>query len=364
MQKENILKASEELNKWEINEMAERQIRRMQNDGLTIKIPQENVYDKFVNLVDKRRIVLEKKAEILQDYYGDSRLGKDLFLDHLNDTRLYDYSKYLLTASLLGYNTYSKLIHRTVLMGWPSLVLSLVGVHATTRYLSNNSLESRIERPWKIHTYRMSKGLGPTNVKWNTNKGTYTNFMDRSLYRYKPDDYLYRTIQSIIPVSVKEKIPVDKKNFPWIPEGLDILKFGSYKVEKDKNMTKYNFNVPKGSRLLNNYDILNFVTNQKKKLSDYNPFKQFDTFRPEFMNGIMTIYRPQHEEKYDTLEARSEKEIIREGELISPINEYERNNLFSMDSEIKWSLPEYYDRHLHRIVNWSKDVKEKFGSYF
>ena len=46
-------------------------------------------------------------------------------------------------------------------------ISTILALQFAGRHFSNNWLESRIERPWKIHAYRMSKGLGPTNVPSN-----------------------------------------------------------------------------------------------------------------------------------------------------------------------------------------------------
>jgi hypothetical protein len=137
------------------------------NDGMTIKIAQDNLYDKLINAFDHRRIVLEKKAEILHDYYGDRLLAKELFSDYTSYKRKTTGVANILSFGIVGVNMYTRVMANSVFLGKFGTIASILAIQATGRYFSNNWLEKKIDTPWKIHNYRMSKGLGPTNRKDN-----------------------------------------------------------------------------------------------------------------------------------------------------------------------------------------------------
>jgi hypothetical protein len=146
---------------------ADRDFRIVRDDGMTLKIPQDNLMDWIINTIDHRRLELEKKSEILHDYYGDRLLAKDLFQDYLSHKKWYSGTANLLSFGILGLNAYSRVMSNSVFMKKFGTISSIVALQCAARYFSNNWLESRIDRPWKIHTHRMSKGLGPTNVPSN-----------------------------------------------------------------------------------------------------------------------------------------------------------------------------------------------------
>jgi len=171
----HMLSARKEIDKFYINQFAEREHRINLDDGMIIKIPEENILDRAINSVDKRRLVLEKKASIIHDYYGDSLVGKDIMKDYLSSKKWYSGVANGLSLALLSVNLYSKVLMSSVFMGKVGTTLGLIAIQSTFRYLSNNSLEKSISRPWKVHTYRMEKGLGPTNVATNYHPEKLTN---------------------------------------------------------------------------------------------------------------------------------------------------------------------------------------------
>jgi hypothetical protein len=151
-------------------EIANRENNLYNKDGMTLRIPQDNFLDTLINTVDGRRIQLEKKAEILHDYYGDRLLAKDLFKDYL-DQKFYKVGfANLLSAGLVGANFYSKLFKSSYLMGKVGTLATLAAVQCVGRTLSNNWLENHIDRAWKIHTFRQSKGMTGTNLNRNQHK--------------------------------------------------------------------------------------------------------------------------------------------------------------------------------------------------
>ena len=163
----NILIARKELDKYFLNPPAENQLKVLNDDGMKIKIAQDNNLDKLINLIDSRRIILEKKAAIINEYYGDSLIAKDVFKDYLKEKKYYAGTANLLSAALLGANLYSRVMKNSVFMGKLGSVITIIGLQTMMRHLSNNSLEKTIERPWKIHSHRMEKGMGPTNYAGN-----------------------------------------------------------------------------------------------------------------------------------------------------------------------------------------------------
>lgn len=139
-------------------------------DGMSLKITQENFLDTIINSVDSRRIQLEKKAEILHDYYGDRLLAKDLFKDYL-DQKFYKIGlANVLSIGLVGGNFYTKFFKGNLFMGKYGTLATLAAIQCVGRNLSNNWLENHIERAWKIHTYRQSNGLTGTNLRRNNHE--------------------------------------------------------------------------------------------------------------------------------------------------------------------------------------------------
>ena len=113
---------------------------------------------------------LEKKAEILHDYYADRLLAKDLFKEYL-DQKFYKIGlANVLSAGIIGANGYSKLFKSSYLMGKVGTLATIGAIQFVGRNLSNNWLENHIERSWKIHTFRQSNGMTATNIRSNQHK--------------------------------------------------------------------------------------------------------------------------------------------------------------------------------------------------
>jgi hypothetical protein len=167
---QSVAQAKKDAEKYQILEPAEQEYNILRNDGMTLKIVQDNMIDWVVNKVDNKRIILEKKAEILHDYYGDRLIARDMFKDYLS------YKKYtggianLLSAGLIGANLYTRVMKNSILMGKVGTISTIIALQSLGRYYSNKWLESQIENPWRIHTNRMAQGLGPTNVPHNHHK--------------------------------------------------------------------------------------------------------------------------------------------------------------------------------------------------
>jgi len=165
--RENLFKARKEIDKFYINKFAEQENRILRDDGMIIRIPEENFLDRLINTLDKRRVILEKKASIIHDYYGDSLVAKDIMKDYLSTKRWYSGVANGLSLALLSANLYSKVLLNSVFMGKVGTAVGILALQSISRYLSNNNLEKKLSRPWQIHTYRMEQGLGPTNKPEN-----------------------------------------------------------------------------------------------------------------------------------------------------------------------------------------------------
>lgn len=164
---ESINKAFDDSNKNVILDQAVREKNLFNKDGMSLRITQDNFLDRIINSADGRRIQLEKKAEILHDYYGDRLLAKDLFKDYL-DQKFYKVGfANLLSAGLVGGNLYTKVFKGSYLFGTFGTLASIAAIQCVGRNLSNNWLENHIDRAWKIHTYRQSNGMTGTNVRSN-----------------------------------------------------------------------------------------------------------------------------------------------------------------------------------------------------
>jgi hypothetical protein len=164
---ESINKAYKESNANILMDTAVRENYLFNKDGMTLKITQDNLLDKLINTIDARRIQLEKKAEILHDYYADRLLAKDLFKDYLDQKFFKIGLANALSVGLIGANFYTKLFKSSNLMGKVGTLATIASIQYVGRNLSNNWLENHIERAWKIHTYRQSNGLTGTNLRSN-----------------------------------------------------------------------------------------------------------------------------------------------------------------------------------------------------
>jgi hypothetical protein len=127
---------------------------------------------------------LEKKAEILHDFYGDRLIAKDLFKDYLEQKKYKSGFANLLSVGLVSANAYTKVMRSSIFMGKWGTFGSIVALQSIGRNLSNNWLEKKIERPWKIHTYRQSNGLNATNIRRNTHSEVLNTTADFDFVKF------------------------------------------------------------------------------------------------------------------------------------------------------------------------------------
>lgn len=141
---QNIEKAFRDSDKFRFIEQAQREHNIHHNDGMTLKIAQDNILDWVINTVDGRRLKLEKQAEILHDYYGDRLLAREIFDRYLGYKQFTGGAANLLTLGLLGANMYSRVMKNSVFMGKVGTVASVLALQYAGRTLSNNYLEKQI----------------------------------------------------------------------------------------------------------------------------------------------------------------------------------------------------------------------------
>ena len=224
---EGLLSERAKLDNFTVNSAADREANITSNEGMKLKIPQASIYDRIVNLIDNRRIVLEKKAEILHDYYGDALICKDLFKDYLKEKNKWFLLQSSATAGLLGMSAYLHLYHNTILMKKMGLLTSLIAIHAVSRHFSNDYLEKKVERPWKIHTYRMSKGLGPTNIPSNHHSDEVIISYSIKGNDFKKKLYLdfFSNKSQLNVTNLGRKIAVNDGHFNYFPESAHLGQF-------------------------------------------------------------------------------------------------------------------------------------------
>lgn len=212
----NLTQAYNNLDKYTLNEVALKELRKLTTDGLDIKISNESLYDKIINTFDKKRVILEKKSDILHHCYKDTTYAKDLSLDQQYDTRFINAAKYIGITGLLGYNIFTQAVCKTPFLKTPGLLVSIGLIHCLERKISNSMLEKRIERPWKIHAHRLSKGLGPTNVRDYLDKDNYGSMQKQAKENDKVVNYLHNEKFNYFNLSIynKENLLARNLNHP------------------------------------------------------------------------------------------------------------------------------------------------------
>jgi hypothetical protein len=355
---DSLNKAYKEIDKYTISDMAKRDLNVAKDDGMTINIPEDNLLDKIINKVDHRRLVLEKKAEILNDYYGDRLLTKDLFKDYIGQKKFNSHITYLLSVGLIGANVYTRIMKNSILMGGVGTIVTIAALHTTGRYLSNNWLEDRIERPWKIHNYRMSKGLGPTNLPNNDHNEILTSPLRFHKIQINTSDLLFGTDRKLVINALAHKTPLDKEHFPYVPDGahhnklvlLEEVTPERWKYQLGKYTNKYEgglsdmfapaYGHPAASESrIPKYDPLLYLSREYM-------WENYNIYRPSRMYK-KSIFSPQRPE-----DVRDDKIIIN--------NEY-IHNFDSADSQP--DLPEW-SKDLAKVVNITKDSLDLVSIYY
>lgn len=370
MKIENIKKAYEELDKYTLNDVALSDLKKLTEDGTSIKIPNENIYDKLINTFDNRRVILEKKSDILHKYYADTALCKDLTKDQQKDFLPYNILKNSAIFSLLGYTAYSSIVHRSPFLKLPGLVISLTAIHSVFRYGYNNMLEKRLETPWRIHLHRVSKGLGPTNFIGNDHKDYYgtlnRNYEERLA---KKPDYLYeekKTYYDVLSIYKKQhKFKSIEKIELYNDESLKNGFFNT-KYNKDKNSDKFfmDWQEQYYSKERGEEDLLKSANGQKvgdKEIS-YAEIKNAEYFKKlkEEANRNEIIFKPQTFLSYETFEPQNANEIG-ENNTINFKNSYDNVMEFASANSGNPSYLSTYIANLNFLKSHSKQLIFDWG---
>lgn len=342
MKTENIKKAYDDLSRYSINEVALNELRKHTSDGVVVRISQETLYDRLVNLLDNRRVVLQKKSDILHHFYKDSTLAKDLTLDHQSSTLGLNLLSYGSMLGLTGYTLFTYLAHPSPFLKLPGLSLGLLSIHCINRHFQNNSLEKRLELPWKIHTYRISKGLGPTNAR-SKNKDIYTmnkmeNYLHDKTFNGEEDDYLHMEKKIL-----RNDLSIYKKFSPYplydsfSKNKLNSELYPSYFLNNDKNRPHLNTNNLKDA----------------KEIKDKNLKSRYNVDKVATSSNI--IMKPQNYLSYETFEPSNPQEFsVRKS--INYQNKFDNPLLLSSSFT---GLPSYYDV-LNKPLNFSTRHLGKF----
>jgi hypothetical protein len=355
---DSVSKAYKEIDKYIVNESAKRDLNIVYNDGMTINIPQDNLFDKLINKFDHRRVVLEKKAEILNDYYGDRLLTKDLFKDYISQKKFNSHIAYLLSVGLIGANVYTRIMKNSVLMSTVGTILTLGALHSTGRYLSNNWLEEKIDRPWKIHNYRMSKGLGRTNRPDNYHDDHIVIPLRFQRLHYNSNDYLFGSDKKYTITALEIKSPLDKEHFPWVIDGDHHKKLVSVKETTPERWT-YQM-----GKYTNYYDATFedlFAPSRGIPMASHVRLPQYQpllVLGREFIRENYTIFRPSRLYKKSTFSAKRPEDIRDDKFVIK--NEY---HIDPLTADSKNDLPEW-SSELHRLVNITKDRLDLVSKIF
>lgn len=341
---QSIQEAFLESDKEIFNSVANQEYNVHFNDGMTLKMPYDNAFDGLINILNYRRLNLEKKAEILHDYYGDRLLAKEIFQRYLNYKSYIGGLSNALTLGILGANCYSLVMKNSVFMGKIGTLASILLLQATSRHFTNNYLENQISRPWKIHTYRMSKGLGPTNIPSNIHREEIICPIRTSFININPLQVFTSPRLEITSSSIEQKISNVQKHHPYELEGGDIRK--SWKFEAI-NYNRFNKSMPEddGESLYLHQDAwIRYPIDKTIKVPDYVP-DVFDFFKSRVLNGFNTIWVPNKYVALDNFEADSKENVLPNGNHILK-NEYIENSDLG---DVLPDLPSYAETYTNPI---------------
>lgn len=345
---QGVKDALQEADKFRSIKMAEREYNIHYNDGMTLQIPQDNLIDWFVNTFDSHRITLEKKAEILHDYYGDRLLAKELFQRYLSYKTITGGAANLLTLGLLGANVYSRVFRNSVLMGKVGTLTTIVGLQIAGRSFSNSFLENEIERPWKIHCNRMAKGLGPTNIPSNYHSELITTPLRFYSFAFNPKDMLFGSKVKYGPSNLSIKFPLPQEHYPYAPDEHDLNKLLQFETQTNR---RFEMTQPEddGETIFIPADAhMDYKFNNEKYFKP-RYFQEFEMFKGFLMNGDQTIYVPDNTVKRVAFEPKKIEHLIK-NKFIEE-NDYAENPL---TAQINADLP-LYSKMFEKDVNITKE---------
>jgi hypothetical protein len=142
MKVNNISNAFEKLDYYTLNNIALNEINRITSEGNLIKIPNETIYDRLINFIDYKRILLEKKSTILNNLYKDTPYNNDLVNDFYSKIKHIDLVKNLTIFGLFSYNVFTSLYKKSPFLKFAGLMVS------TIRYSSFKTLDFKGRVPF------------------------------------------------------------------------------------------------------------------------------------------------------------------------------------------------------------------------
>lgn len=364
MKVESINQAYANLDKYTLNEESLKELNKLTTDGVELKIPNETISDRFINFFDKKRVILDKKVNILHKFYANTTLAKDLVFDQHYDTTPIRYLRNSAVLGLVSYNAYSSVIYKSPFLKTPGLIAGLVGIHAIERHFTNEILEARIRTPWKIHVNRMSKGLGPTNYYGYINlKEQYGNQYLQQHRAYTENNYLH--LEKINSYSLhkdiyyKENIFENKYNIiNPITDNRIVDSFYFTEKESNKENEKY---TTRFTDTRNDTDFENAYKEEEvtKETENEKLYRIGKEKRRNFMKYIHyndLVLAPQTTLKYDTFNANNGNEPDLVNNRINYTNEYD-NVLEFASSDLP--LPSYTKIFTNEF-NFNEDEIPKF----
>lgn len=363
MKAESIKQAYAYIDKYNLNEEALKELKKITTNGVDVTLPNETLSDRVINMLDKRRVILNKKSDILNKFYSNTTVAKDIVLDNQSETFAIRSLRNAVVAGLIGYNTYYSIVNRTPFMKLPGLVVSLAAIHAIERKLSNDIIEKRLNTPWKIHTYRLSKGLGPTNYQGYIDPEQYNNRLSQDnryshqnmylhqdnlpFHSYGKDIYYNKDIyfleQYASPITNKQFI--DKYIYPNIVEDPNEKKTSNrYSVRKNDTEfdNSYEENKDKNHDSESKKDNLAML-----KLKEEGYKRRVNLFRNyvRYNDGWLS---PDTNVSYDTFDANSGNEVDLTNNRINYTNEYDNVLEFAQS---KTARPAYTSTLFNHVFN-------------
>jgi hypothetical protein len=333
---QNIKEAYLEMDKENYMETSKREYNIHHNDGMTLKIAHDNIFDSVINFFDNRRLRLEKKAEVLHDYYGDRLLAKEIFEKYLGYKFCVGGLSNLLTLGILGGNLWSRVMKNSVFMGKFGTLASIIALQAASRCVTNNYLESEISRPWKIHCHRMSKGLGPTNIPSNVHREEITTPLRFHTFELRPTDFLYGTKVKYDNDNVSIKIPTPQEHYPFALETHDIRTNFKW---RDISSKREELSQPEddGETIFIEQDAFKQYLETGRLITGKEPEYLYDIYKSRALDGEQTIYVPDSTYKPINFQATKLENMQKDGSHIED-NEFEEN---PVRGEIIADIPKY-----------------------
>jgi hypothetical protein len=231
----------------------------------------------------------------------------------------------------------------------PGLLIGVLGIHVSTRYISNNILEKNLDIPWKIHINRLSKGLSGTNSKSN-NHDEYFKISDAMDLSKRNPDYLYQNDEKPQEISIYYKVPKPHLTHPFNFEGKDKYRLLS-PYETYPNEEKFYIDPSHPTRSKTNQVLLKEIEGETLKEQ---------SFEEKWRKVLQTtnigrhIHTRQTTHELSTFDASTANEVGENG-YINKRNGYFFPLNFTEGSE---KTPVYF-KIINNLIDFDEETKEK-----